>query len=108
VQIFTAFPLEHEAEIQDNLTRLNVALKKAETDYLDAMRKRETVQAAVNAQVTNLEIVRHTARNETEHLQKKSAEVSALRSTLAVDEREREVRLTQLKGPGGRNPSFWS
>lgn len=94
--------IKNEGEIQHNLSRLNVALKRAETEYLNAKRKLETAQAAVDAEVGNLEAVRQSARDETEHMQKKTAEVNALRSTLAVDEREREVKLTQLKGPAGR------
>lgn len=107
MQIFTALFLQKEGEIQDNLAKLNIALKRAETEYLNAKRNLETAQAVVDAEVRKLEAVRHSARDETEHLQKKAAEVSALRSTLAVDEREREVKLTQLKGPAGSNSPFW-
>ena len=98
---------QSEAQARSNLSALNVQLKKAEADFLNAKNRCDTVQAAVNAEVETLETIRAGAREATEHLQQKSAEVSILRSTLAVDEREREVKLTQLKGAGAKKSSFW-
>ena len=103
-----SFPWQNETQVQANLARLNVALKKAETDFLNAKNRCDTAQGAVNAGVKNLETVRTSARDATKHLQKKSAEVNTLRFTLGVDEREREVKLTQLQGERARSPSFWS
>jgi predicted flap endonuclease-1-like 5' DNA nuclease len=108
MHIYLPFPWQNEAQVQANLAKLNVALKRAEADFLNAKYRFDTAQAAVNAEVETLEAVRTSAQEATEHLQQKSAEVNALRSTLAVDEREREVKLTQLKGVGARSPSFWS
>ena len=102
------FPLQSEAQAQNNVSELNDELKKAESDFLNAKMRCDTAQATVNTAVEVLETLRAGAREATEHVQRKSAEVSILRSTLAVDEREREVRLTQLKGMGARSPNFWS
>jgi hypothetical protein len=102
------FSLQSEAQAQNNVSELNDELKKAESDFLNAKMRCDTVQATVNTAVEVLEALRAGAREATEHVQRKSAEVSILRSTLAVDEREREVRLTQLKGVGAKSPGFWS
>jgi len=47
-----------------------------------------------------LETLRENAKDATEKVQDKAAEVDALRRMLAVDEREREVRLGELSGRG--------
>jgi len=108
MRIYLPFPLQSEAQAQNNVSELNDELKKAESDFLNAKMRCDTAQATVNAAVEALEALKAGARQATEHVQQKSAEVSILRSTLAVDEREREVKLTQLKGGGAKGPSFWN
>lgn len=81
------------------------AFKKAEAAYLNAKMKYETAQAELNSEAETLELLRTNAREATQSVQDKSAEVDALRQTLALDEREREVRLGELKG--ARRGSLW-
>jgi DNA repair ATPase RecN len=89
---------QNEARVHASYSKLNVAFKKTEAAFLDAKKKYETHQAELNAEAYTLETLKNNAREATERMQEKAAEVDALRQTLAVDEREREVRLTELKG----------
>jgi chromosome segregation ATPase len=104
----TSFPLQSEARVQANHSRLIVALQKAEADYLNAKRRFDAAQSSVDLEVKTLETVRNSAREATERMQDKAAEVDSLRSTLAMDERERELKLTQLKGPVTKKSGFWT
>ena len=94
--------------MQANHSRLIVSLKKAESDYLNAKRRFDSAQSAVNLEDETLQTVRNSAREATERMQDKAAEVDSLRSTLAMDVRERELKLAQLKGPGTKKSGFWS
>ncbi|KIM40524.1 hypothetical protein M413DRAFT_72946 [Hebeloma cylindrosporum] len=100
--------VKNEGRVNANLARLQLQLKRAEADFLDAKTRCDMAQAAVNAELDNLEILRNEARRLTEELQRKTADIDTLRSTLAVDEREREVKLTQLRGTAAAAPSFWT
>lgn len=68
--------------------------------------RHETLQAQLKAEADTLEAVRDGARQATERVQFKSQEVDSLRKMLSVDEREREVKLSELKGPNRRG-SMW-
>jgi len=58
----------------------------------------ETAQAELSAEADTLETLKHNSKEAAEKVQDKAAEVASLRATLAVDEREREIRLSDLKG----------
>ena len=66
--------------------------------------------AELHAEDDALETLRNNTKAAAELVQSKSAEIDDLRSTLAVDEREREIRLSDLKGStvNGAGPkSLW-
>lgn len=63
--------------------------------------------AELNAEAETLETLRGNSREATERMQDKATEVDTLRKTLAVDNREREVKLTQLKD-GRPKSKLWS
>lgn len=69
--------------------------------------KLETAQAKVNAEGDSLEAYRNNAREATANLQEKAQEVDGLRTMLGVDERERKVKMVELKGKPAKT-SFWS
>lgn len=96
---------QSEARVQASHGKLIHTFKKAEAAYLNAKMKYETAQAELNAEAETLDLLRANAREATQSVQDKSAEVDALRQTLALDEREREVKLSELKG--SRRTSFW-
>ncbi|KIM46977.1 hypothetical protein M413DRAFT_63369 [Hebeloma cylindrosporum] len=100
--------VKNEGRLLDSVARLQLTLKRAEADFLDAKTRCDMAQAAVNAELDNLETLRNQSRRLTEELQRKTADINTLRSTLAVDEREREVKLAQLRGAAGAAPSFWT
>ena len=63
--------------------------------------------AELNAETETLDTLRGNSREATERMQDKATEVDTLRKTLAVDNREREVKLAQLKGDRPKS-KFWS
>ena len=80
--------------------------KKKEAIYLNAKKKYDLALAELNAEDETLQTLRGNSREATERMQDKAAEVDTLRKTLAVDTREREVKLTQLKG-GRPKSKLW-
>ncbi|KDR78990.1 hypothetical protein GALMADRAFT_244707 [Galerina marginata CBS 339.88] len=90
--------VKNEARVQASYSKIHIAFKKTETAFLEAKKKYETHQAELNAEAYALETLKNNAQEATERLQEKATEVDRLRNTLAVDDREREVRLTELKG----------
>ena len=70
--------------------------QEAEHAFLAARTKYEAAQAHLHSEEEALERVRKNARDVTERLQQKSQEVDGLRTTYAVDERERATRLAEL------------
>ena len=54
--------------------------------------------AELHAEDDALETLRNNTKAASELVQNKTAEIDGLRTTLAVDEREREIRLSDLKG----------
>lgn len=100
--------LQSEAHVQANHSKLLSIFKKKEALYLDAKRSFEKAGAELNAESETLEMLRANALDATARMQDKAAEVDALRKTLAVDNREREVRLAQLAGKSvTRRNGFW-
>ncbi|KAF8150685.1 hypothetical protein B0H34DRAFT_801621 [Crassisporium funariophilum] len=98
LQRFQKNAVKSEARVHANHTKLLAAFKKHESAYLNAKMRYETAQAELNADADALETLRNSSREATERVQDKAAEVDSLRATLAVDEREREVKLGQLRG----------
>ncbi|KAF9522066.1 hypothetical protein CPB83DRAFT_150876 [Crepidotus variabilis] len=96
--------VKSESRVQVTHSKLLTTFKKTESTFLSAKAAYETALAQLNAEAENLETLRLSAREATEKLQDKAAEIDSLRATLSVDEREREVKLGQLKG---RRTSLW-
>jgi hypothetical protein len=72
--------------------------------------RHETALAELHAEDGTLEALRNNTKAASELVQNKSAEIDGLRTTLAVDEREREIRLSDLKGStvdGGAGSRGW-
>ncbi|KIK62930.1 hypothetical protein GYMLUDRAFT_471361 [Collybiopsis luxurians FD-317 M1] len=90
--------VKREAKAHTAHTKALTAFQKAEEVYLAARTKYEVAQAAMQAESEILEIARNNARSATENMQEKATEVDGLRKVFGVDEREREVMLTDLKG----------
>jgi hypothetical protein len=74
-----------------------VAFKKIEATYLTAKMRYETSLAELQAEADTLETLKNNSREAAEKVQEKTVQVEALRKTLAVEERERELRLSGLK-----------
>ncbi|KAJ3815551.1 hypothetical protein F5876DRAFT_2696, partial [Lentinula aff. lateritia] len=90
--------VKREAKAHTAHTKALTAFHKAEEAYLAARTKYEIAQAAMQSEAENLEVARNNARQATENMQEKATEVDGLRKIFGVDEREREVMLTDLKG----------
>ncbi|KAF9472123.1 hypothetical protein BDN70DRAFT_887351 [Pholiota conissans] len=100
--------VKSEAVVQGNHSKLLTRFKKKEALYLNAKREYETANAELNAEGETLEAVRANARDATARMQDKAAEVDSLRKTLAVDNREREIKLAQLEGRSApKKGGFW-
>lgn len=97
------FP-QNESRIQASHAKVLGNFKKREAAYLNAKRRYELALAELNSESETLDTLRASSREATERMQDKAAEVDILRKTLAVDSREREVKLAQLNGP---RSSFW-
>jgi len=78
--------------------RLVEEYKRSEKAFLEAQERFERMKGEVIAQERRLEMVRDGARDATLSLAMKAEEVERLRRTFAVDERERALRLKELKG----------
>ena len=66
--------------------------------------------AELHAEDDALETLKNSTKAASELVQNKSAEIDGLRTTLAVDERERVIRLGDLKGStinGGAGSRGW-
>ncbi|KAF8959498.1 hypothetical protein BDZ97DRAFT_1667013 [Flammula alnicola] len=99
LQKFQKNAIKSEARLQANHSKQVITFKKSEAAFLSAKMRYDMAQAQLNAEVEALETLRNNAREATERMQDKAAEVDVLRQTLAMDEREREVKLAQLRGP---------
>lgn len=58
----------------------------------------ETSLAELNAESGTLETLKTNSKEATEQVQEKTAQVESLRTTLAIEGRERELKLSDLKG----------
>lgn len=73
----------------------------------------ETAQAELNAEVEALDVLKNNSKEAAERVQEKSAEVDSIRATLAIDQRERKLKLSDLKGStvngagAKRSSSLW-
>ncbi|KAJ3865299.1 hypothetical protein EV359DRAFT_72506 [Lentinula novae-zelandiae] len=101
--------VKRESKAHTAHTKALTAFHKAEEAYLAARTKYEIAQAAMQSEAENLEVARNNARQATENMQEKATEVDGLRKIFGVDEREREVMLTDLKGKpkDGKGSGFW-
>ncbi|KAJ3894674.1 hypothetical protein GG344DRAFT_40433 [Lentinula edodes] len=101
--------VKRESKAHTAHTKALTAFHKAEEAYLAARTKYEIAQAAMQSEAENLEVARNNARQATENMQEKATEVDGLRKIFGVDEREREVMLTDLKGKPkeGKGSGFW-
>lgn len=99
-----------EARVQASRQALLNKFKKREAAYLNAKMDFENSKARLRTEEETLETLRQNSREATERMQEKAAEVDSLRATLAVDEREREAKLNELKGRvprTNRSSGFW-
>ena len=72
--------------------------------------RHETALAELHAEDDALETLKSSTKAAAELVQNKTSEIDDLRTTLAVDEREREIRLSDLKGStinGGTRLRGW-
>ncbi|KAJ4477168.1 hypothetical protein J3R30DRAFT_3483032 [Lentinula aciculospora] len=101
--------VKRESKAHTAHTKALTAFHKAEEAYLAARTKYEIAQAAMQSEAENLEVARNNARETTESMQEKATEVDGLRKVFGVDEREREVMLSDLKGrlKDGKGSGFW-
>jgi hypothetical protein len=78
-----------------------MAFQKAERAFLAARARCETAEAELGVRDEALETSRQHAREATERMQDKMREVELLRAQKSVDDRERAVKVTELKGKKG-------
>ncbi|TFK75177.1 hypothetical protein BDN72DRAFT_832528 [Pluteus cervinus] len=90
--------VKNEAKSFSDYTKLRTAYQKLETSFIMARTRYDAAQAQLDAEANALETWRGTAREATDRMHEKSKEVENLRALCSVDEREREVRLSQLTG----------
>lgn len=95
--------MQSEARAHANHTKSLFAFKKTEAAYLNAKLRHDTAMAELAAEDDAIAALKNNSKEATELVQEKSAEVDSLRTTLAVDERERELRLSNLKGSTVKN-----
>ncbi|KJA26225.1 hypothetical protein HYPSUDRAFT_132900 [Hypholoma sublateritium FD-334 SS-4] len=107
MQLVQRNAVKSEARAQASHASTLEAYKKKEAIYLNAKKKHEMALAELNAETETLDTLRGNSREATERMQDKATEVDTLRKTLAVDNREREVKLAQLKGDRPKS-KFWS
>lgn len=89
------FP-QAEQKAQSTQSKALSQFQKQERGFLATRTKYETAEARLQAEEKAFEKVRSTARDVTARLQEKSQEVDGLRTTFAVDERERATKLAEL------------
>ncbi|KAF8802472.1 hypothetical protein BYT27DRAFT_6761869 [Phlegmacium glaucopus] len=99
LQKFQNSAVKTEAHAHANHSKSLFAFKKTEAAYLNAKMRHETAIAELSAEVDALETLKNNSKEAAEKVQEKATEVEGLRTSLAVDERERELRLSNLKGP---------
>ena len=107
LQKFQRQTIKEEAREAGKHAKLLVTFKKAESVYLDAKRQYDSVLVVLSAEKDTLEAIRERAREATESMQDKAVEIEGLRALFGVDEREREIRLTELKGTNGKRASWF-
>lgn len=86
------------------------AFKKIEAAHLNAKMRYEAALSELHAEAEALETLKNNSKEAAEHVQEKSAQVDSLRTTLAVEERKRELKLSDLKGSPAntkRSSSLW-
>ncbi|KAJ3565057.1 hypothetical protein NP233_g7882 [Leucocoprinus birnbaumii] len=86
-----------EAKAHTNHAKVLSAFKKQETAFLASRSRYESLQGQVNAETERLEAVRVSAKSATDRVAEKTQEVDSLRKMFGIDEREREVKLGELK-----------
>jgi hypothetical protein len=89
--------VQGEAKAHANHLKVFGALKKQESAFLASKSRYESLQGQLSAEAERLEAVRESAKVATERVADKSQEVDGLRKMFGIDEREREVKLGQLK-----------
>jgi N-acetylglucosamine kinase-like BadF-type ATPase len=85
-----------EEKAHSTHTKVLSQFQQDEKAFLAARSKHEAAQARLQAEEEALETVRNSARDLMQRLQEKSQEVDSLRTTYAVDERERAEKLAEL------------
>lgn len=106
LQMAQKLAVKNEATAHGIQAKLLAQSKRDEAAFLAAKSRYETTMARLKAEEANVERVRNSAREATERVQDKSAEIDGLRLTFGVDEREREIKLSQLKSEKGAT-GFW-
>jgi hypothetical protein len=96
---------QDEAKAHTNHSKVLSAFKKQESVFFASKSRHESLQGQVNAEAERLEAVRESAKAATERVAEKSQEVDGLRKIFGIDEREREVKLGELKET--RTSSLW-
>ncbi|KAF5367450.1 hypothetical protein D9758_003650 [Tetrapyrgos nigripes] len=95
--------VKREAKAHTAHIKALTAFQKAEAAYLAARTKYETAEAEMNAEHEVLEITRDSARQATERMQEKAQEIDSLRKMLGVDERERQVKIDEIRSLTKKN-----
>lgn len=108
LQRFQKQAIKEESRVAARHAKLLAVFKKTESAYLDAKRQHDSALAALNAEKEALDALRERAREATESMQDKTVEIEGLRAMFGVDEREREIKLRELKGPVGKRTSLFS
>ncbi|KAF9446611.1 hypothetical protein P691DRAFT_673212 [Macrolepiota fuliginosa MF-IS2] len=93
--------VKEEAKAHTAYSKVLTAFKKQEAIYLTVRTRYETLQGQVNAEEERLEAIRESAKMATERVAGKNQEVDSLRKMYSIDEREREVKLSELKEKKG-------
>lgn len=91
---------QDEAKAYINHSKVLNVLKKQESAFLVSKSRYESLQGQVSAEAERLEAVRESAKTATERVAEKCQEVDGLRKMFGLDEREREVKLGELKETG--------
>jgi hypothetical protein len=88
--------LQTEEKAHSTHTKMLSQFQQEEKAFLAARSKYEAAQARLHAEEEVLETVRNSGKDLMQRLQEKSQEVDGLRTTYAVDERERAEKLAEL------------
>jgi len=100
LQKIQATAVKNEAKANAAHQKVLRRFQKEESIFLAARSKFEAAQAQLTSEEETVEIVRNHAKVATEHLQEKSREVDGLRTMFTLDEKERAVKLNELKAKG--------